>query len=165
MNQDINQDALSTQPLSRRTVASYRTYAEAQRAIDYLSDQKFPVERTAIVGEGISLVEQVTGRLTYGRAALNGALTGGLAGLFLGYLFGLFNWIAPIISALTLAFYGLIFGAIMGAVFGLLIYALSGGRRDFTSVSGVQAERYNILVDDQVAEEAARLLQGMRPAG
>ena len=69
----------------------------------------------------------------------------------------------PIISALTLAFYGLLFGAIVAAGFGLGIQALSGGRWDFTSVSGVQAERYNILVDDEVAVEAARLLQGMRP--
>lgn len=59
---------------ARQTVASYPTYAEAQRAVDYLSDQKFPVERAAIVAEGLRFVEQVTGRLNWGRALLNGAV-------------------------------------------------------------------------------------------
>src|SRR5687768_17082866 len=93
----------------RRTIASYATYAEAQRAVDYLSDQRFPVERPAIVAEGIRLVEQVTGRLSYGRAALNGAIAGALTGAFFGFIFGLFDWIDPLISALVLALYGLIF--------------------------------------------------------
>ena len=55
---------------SRQTVASYDTYAEAQRAVDYLSDEKFSVEHVAIVAEGLRFVEQVTGRLNWGRALL-----------------------------------------------------------------------------------------------
>ena len=31
-------------------VATYPDYVSAQRAVDYLSDNKFPVERTAIIG-------------------------------------------------------------------------------------------------------------------
>ncbi|MGH3534879.1 MAG: general stress protein, partial [Pseudonocardiaceae bacterium] len=31
-------------------VGSYPTYAEAQRAVDYLSEQQFPVEQVTIVG-------------------------------------------------------------------------------------------------------------------
>lgn len=42
--------------LPRRTVAVYASYAEAQRAVDYLSDRKFPVQRVAIVAEGLRLV-------------------------------------------------------------------------------------------------------------
>lgn len=34
----------------RRTIASYTTYQEAERAVDHLSDQGFPVERVAIIG-------------------------------------------------------------------------------------------------------------------
>ena len=158
----MERDTIALQPFPRRTIASYRTYPEAQRAIDYLSDQKFPVERTAIVAEGLTLVEQVTGRLGFGRAALNGAISAGLAGLFFGWLFGLFNWITPVLSSLTLAFYGLVFGAILGAVLGLIFHAVSGGQRDFTSVSAIQAERYNVMVDHELAEEAAQLLQQMR---
>jgi hypothetical protein len=36
--------------------------------------------------------------------------------------------------------------------------ALSRGRRDFDSVAGLSADRYEVLVDDEVASEAARLL-------
>src|SRR5271155_5086837 len=44
-------------------VGSYPTYAEAQRAVDYLSDQQFPVEQVTIVGVDLMQVERVTGRL------------------------------------------------------------------------------------------------------
>ncbi len=42
---------------SQQTVASYTTYAEAQRAVDRLSDKKFPVEHTAIVADGLKFVD------------------------------------------------------------------------------------------------------------
>lgn len=47
-----------TAPLKRRTIAAYRGYATAERAVDYLSDQGFAVGRTAIVGKGLHSVEQ-----------------------------------------------------------------------------------------------------------
>ena len=34
----------------KSTVATYGSYAEAERAVDFLSDRSFPVERAAIVG-------------------------------------------------------------------------------------------------------------------
>ena len=46
------------------TVATYPDYASAQRAIDYLSDNQFPVELTSIVGTDLRLVETVVGRMT-----------------------------------------------------------------------------------------------------
>ena len=52
---------------TRRTVATYRDYATAERAVDWLSDQGFAV-RTAIVGRGLRSVEQVEGRMSTGRA-------------------------------------------------------------------------------------------------
>ncbi len=143
---------------ARRSVMTYGTYAEAQRAVDYLADQKFPVHRTAIVAEGLRFVEQVTGRLNYGRALLNGALSGASTGLFVALLLGLFGLVGPAPGLLSLALSGLVFGAILGAVLGVVGYAMSGGRRDFTSVSGMQAERYSVMVDAEVANEAIRLL-------
>jgi hypothetical protein len=74
------------------------------------------------------------------------------------------DWISPVISALNLALYGILFGAIVGALMGVIFYALSGGQRDFASVSGTQAERYNVMVDAEVADQAERLLAGLRPA-
>jgi uncharacterized protein YcfJ len=152
-----------SQPV-RQTIAVFPTYEEAQSAVDHLSDEKFPVERTAIVAEGLQFVEQVTGRLGWGKAALNGALAGGATGLLIGFIFGLFSLIQPVASALTLAINGLLIGALIGALIGLAFYALSGGARDFTSVSGIQADRYNVMADAEVADEAIRLLKGMDPS-
>jgi hypothetical protein len=74
-------------------VASFTIYQEAERAVDLLSDRGFPVERIAIIGRDLQLVEQVTGRMGCGQAALRGALQGAVLGLLFGWLFGLFNWI------------------------------------------------------------------------
>jgi hypothetical protein len=142
----------------RRVVASYSSYRDAERAVDLLSDRRFPVQRVAIVGRDLQTVEQVTGRMGYGRAALNGAAQGAVLGLLFGWLFGLFNWVDPLVAGLTLALYGLLWGAVVGALIGLLLHALSGGRRDFASVGGVRATRYDVIVDEEVADDAARIL-------
>lgn len=157
----MDQELRSSRRRARSTIASYRSYAEAQQAVDYLSDRKFPVERLTIVAEGLSVVEQVTGRLGYGRALLNGVFSGAATGALFGFIFGLFDWITPVLSGLTLALYGLVYGAIVGAVLGFSYYTLSQGRRDFTSVTGMQADHYNIDVDDEAADEASQLLAGM----
>ena len=142
--------------LDRPVIGSYNTYAQAQRAIDFLSDNKFAVEHTAIVGSDLKMVETVLGRLTRGRAALAGAGSGAWFGLFVGVLLSLFsdgdtNAFAIIAGA---AMYGVVFGA----VFGFVAHALSGGRRDFTSRSQIVAARYDVLCDADLAEEAQNLL-------
>ena len=55
-------------------IGSYPTYAEAQRAVDHLSDQEFPVQHVTIVGVDLMQVERVTGRLTWPRVLGGGAL-------------------------------------------------------------------------------------------
>ncbi len=145
----------------RRTIATYQTYPEAQRAVDYLSDQNFPVEHIAIVGEGVRLVEQITGRVNYWKAAYNGALNGAVAGIIVGFIVGLFNWVAPFASALALAAWGFLIGLIVGAIVGVIVYALSRGRRDFSSVSTIQVDHYTLLADQSVADEAGRLLEAL----
>jgi uncharacterized membrane protein len=148
---------------SRHVIASYDSYAEAQRTVDYLSDQRFPVERVSIVAEDLRLVEQVTGRRGYGQAALEGAGSGAVIGAFFGFFLGLFSFIDPLlVSALVLVVYGLVFGAIIGAIMGLIMHALTGGKRDFSSIGGIEAGRYNVMVDEEVAEEAAQLLERLR---
>ena len=119
------------------TIGSYPDYPSAQQVVDYLADNRFPVEHTAIVGTNLTLVETVLGRMTTGRAALVGAGTGAWFGLFIGLLFGIFtagNWLAMIVI-------GLVIGAIWGAVFGSVAHTMTGGRRDFSSASSLRAER------------------------
>jgi hypothetical protein len=148
---------------SRRVIATFTKYADAERAVDKLSDSGFPVERVAIIARGLQFEEQITGRMNYGIAALRGAVSGAAAGFLIGWLFGLFDWFDPIISAFVLAINGLWFGAIVGAIVGLVAYALTRGRRDFSSVGTMAAERYDVLADDEVADEAGRAL-GNPPA-
>ena len=150
-----------TTATTQRVVATYGTYREAQQAVDFLSDRRFPVNRVRIVAEGLRFVEQVTGRATWGSSLLNGAIAGAVTGVLFGFIFGLFSFIQPLVSALNLALYGLIFGAIVGGLIGLIAHVASGGERDFNSVSGIQADRYNIMTDADVADEAIRLLVEM----
>jgi hypothetical protein len=135
-------------------VATYHDYPAAQRAVDYLSDNQFPVERTSIVGTDLRLVENVLGRLTTGRAALAGAASGAWFGLLLGLLLGIFSdagWLGVILIAVAI-------GAVWGAIFGAIAHAATGGRRDFTSRSSLQASQYAVMVDADIAEQARQLL-------
>lgn len=149
----------------RRTIASFTNYRDAERAVDHLSDNKFPVGRTAIIGVDVRMVEQVVGRMSWGRALLNGATAGAVPGLLFGWIFGLFDLINPLVAAFTLALYGLVFGAVIGAVIGVIFYALQRGRRDFASVTMMVPRRYDLVVDEEVADEAQRLLARMTTAG
>src|SRR5690349_5588007 len=71
-------------------IGSYPTYAEAQRAVDYLSEQQFPVEKVTIVGVDLMQVERVTGRLTWLKVLGGGVLTGAWLGIFIGLVLGFF---------------------------------------------------------------------------
>ena len=144
---------------ARRVIASYERYADAEAAVDYLADRGFPVERMAIVGQDVKLVEQVTGRLTYATAAANGAAAGALPGALIGWVFGLLDWVDPLTSGLLLAFYGLVFGAVLGALLNMLMFALQRGRRNFATVTVMQPSRYDILADAEVADRAIRELE------
>jgi len=135
-------------------VAAYDTYLEAQQAVDYLSDHKFAVEHVTIVGTDLRMVERVTGRLSYGRVALAGALSGAWFGFFVGLLLSLFGGAG--MGGVLLVGIGL--GAGFGLLFSVLSYALTGGRRDFTSSSQIVASTYAILCAAEQAGEARSML-------
>jgi hypothetical protein len=142
----------------KRTIATFDRYEDAQALVDRLADAAFPVEHLMIVGRDLKAVEKITGRLTWPRVLLSGLLGGAV----LGSLFGLL-WAAIFAHDGTslLGIWAYWVGA--GALFGLAVsatgHALSGGRRDFTSVSGIRATYYDVLADDFVTDEAlARLL-------
>lgn len=143
-------------PPGRQRVASYRSYAAAREAVDRLADADFPLDRVAIVGHGVNFVEHVTGRRGYPSAALSGAATGAGIGALFGFVAGLFNWVEPLVSALALGFYGLMLGAVLGLVFGLIAKAIGG--EDFTSVGSMQADHFDVVVDQDLAARARRAL-------
>jgi hypothetical protein len=142
------------------SLGTYDKYEDAQKAIDYLSDNAFAVENCMIVGTDLRQVERVTGRLTRGRVAGAGALSGMWLGLFVGLMFALFDpksttWAVMATVAV---------GALFGVVWALLGFAATKGRRDFTSVSQVVATRYEVLVEHKLAEAGRELLAKM-PGG
>lgn len=140
-----------------QSLAVYDDYATAQKTVDYLSDQHFPVQHLMIVGTDLKRVERITGRLTTGRVALGGVLSGLWLGLFVGLVFTLFvdeNAFAMIVSTM-------LFGAVFGLIWALIGYALTRGQRDFSSVTQVVATRYEVLVEHKVAAQARELLAGL----
>lgn len=144
-----------------RPIASFRDYLAAQRAVDYLSDEKFPVQHVTIVGTDLKMVERVTGRLTYPRVAAAGLFSGAYFGGFVGLLLGLFGGVSLGQTLLT----GILIGAAFGMIFGVISYAATGGRRDFTSTSQIVAGEYAVWCADDHAGEATRVLAGLESSG
>ncbi|UWX96375.1 ECF transporter S component [Arthrobacter zhaoxinii] len=143
------------------TVGRYTAYLDAQKAVDYLADNKFPVQLVSIVGNELKSVERVTGRLTYPRVAGSSALTGAWFGLFVGLALMLFGGSAAAISILP----SMALGAVFWVLFGVLAYALQRGRRDFTSTSQVIATSYDVIVAREAANDARQLLHRLPMVG
>jgi hypothetical protein len=152
--------AIADHPASsttRRTVASFTSYAAAEEAVDRLSDRGFPVEHAAITGTGLRYIEQVTGRLTTGRATLLGLGYGAALGVLWGLLFAAIFTVDNG-SFLGVVLYGLVVGLVFGGVFGAAGHAALGGRRDFASASETRADQYEVQVDERFATRAELLL-------
>jgi hypothetical protein len=143
-----------------QSLGVYDEYAQAQRAVDFLADEGFPVENCMIVGTDLKQVERVTGRLTTGRVALGGALSGLWLGLFVGLIFSLFGTGETFAIIASTALFGLLFGVIWA----LIGYAATRGRRDFTSIQQVVATKYEVLVEHKHAAEGRALLENL-PGG
>ena len=140
-----------------QSLGVYDDYAEAQKAVDFLSDNEFPVENCLIVGTDLKQLERVTGRLTTGRVALGGFLSGIWLGLLIGIVFSIFGTedaLAMIVSTAVL-------GGLFGLIYALVGYAATRGRRDFSSVSMTVATRYEVLVEHKHAVRARELLATM----
>jgi hypothetical protein len=148
---------LTVNPVSAawNTVARFDDYAEAQRAVDRLSDDGFPVQQLDIVGSEVRLVERVTGRLTKARAAAAGAVSGLWMGLLLGTLFALFTnghtWLAVVAAGAGL-------GLVWGAIFGFAAHLATRGQRDFSSLRGLTAARYDVIAREGGGAERARTM-------
>ncbi|HEX2131105.1 MAG TPA: general stress protein [Actinophytocola sp.] len=144
-------------------IGSYDTYSEAQRAVDHLADENFPVQEVTIVGVEPMVVERVAARLTWGRVLGGGAASGAWLGLFVGLLLSLFTpgaGFAPILI-------GLGSGVVFGVASAAMRYGATRGQRDFVSHSQLVARRYDVLCKPRHAEQGRDLLArlAMRPAG
>ncbi|MDK8802665.1 hypothetical protein QP880_00940 [Dermabacter hominis] len=138
-----------------QSLGTYKEYADVQRMVDILADAGFPVQNTLIVGTDLRLIERVTGRKTWGRVILGGALSGMWMGLFVGLLFSMLssNWLSTILSSVLL-------GAVFFTVWAVIGHAMSGGQRDFTSMTATVPMHYELLVEHRNVMDARRILTG-----
>ncbi len=132
-------------------VGSFTSYDDAQRAVDGLADQDFPVQDLTIVGVDLMQVENVTGRLTWPRVLGGGALSGAWMGAFFGLLLALFTTPG---QGWAVALWSLLIGAVFGLVFAAIGYAFTGGKRDFSSATAIVAGRYDVLCQPPTAPRA-----------
>lgn len=139
-----------------QSVGVYDSYADAQKAVDQLADSDFPVKNLAIVGTDLRLVERVTGRRTWGTVITQGVTSG----LSTGFIVAIVMMVLlPQPDAFwTQLVTALLIGVVIGLLFSVLGYALSRGRRDFTSVSQTIATKYELLCEHKVAGKAREML-------
>ncbi len=159
----MNQRPNPTSPLKLdfpQSLAVYDDYDAAQKAVDFLSDNKFPVEQLMIVGTDLKRIERITGRLTTGKVAAGGVLSGVWLGLFVGLIFSLFSEDETFVTIVST----MVMGALFGLIWALVGYAMTRGQRDFSSVTQVVATRYEVLVEHKSAAQARELLASL-PGG
>lgn len=137
----------------------YANYPEAQKVVDFLSDNEFEVQNMAIVGTELKTVERVTGRITRGKVALAGAISGLWMGLFVGLAFFIFGSGNPVGFLISTPIFGAIFGLVWSQIGFTAV--TRNGTRDFSSVSQVVATKYEVLVEHRFAERARELLATM----
>jgi hypothetical protein len=138
-----------------QSLGTYDDYADAQRAVDFLSDEGFPVQNVLIVGTDLKQVERVTGRLTTPRVLTAGAASGAWLGLLVGLLLGIFvKGGAYFATVLT----GVMLGILFGAVWALIGYLATRGQRDFSSISKVIPGRYEVLTEHNLLAQGQELL-------
>ncbi|MGJ3507460.1 general stress protein [Enemella sp. A6] len=138
-----------------QSLAVYDSYDDAQAAVDFLSDRKFPVENLCIVGTDLKSVERVLGRKNWG-TVLRSAMGSGLSMAVFFSLLALIFFPPEQFLAMVLA--ALVIGVTVSMIFAAIGYALTGGRRDFTSITQTVATRYEVLVEHKHRAEARALL-------
>jgi hypothetical protein len=142
MNLTGTRELPSPIPTEQASLGSFDSYADAQRVIDFLADHHFEVGTTQIIGTDLRMVEQITGRLTWPRVLISGLASGAWFGVFVGLLINILGT-ATFLRAIV---FGVTWGMFFGAVFAAVGYAMTAGRRDFTSLRATIPSHFEVLV-------------------
>ena len=146
-----------------RVVGSFPSYQLAQQAVNRLAGAQFPVRRLTVVARGLRLLEPGGDRPGYGWAALHGLLLGAPTAAILGVLAAVALLDEPLAAALTFAAWAALAGALAGVAIGTGVEALRvPGRTGHHSV--LQADRYDLMADGDVAAQARQLLEQLGQA-
>ena len=144
------------------TLATFPGYLEAQELVNSLVTQGVPAQALSIVGADVTLVERVTGKIGYGRAAVSSAMSGSWLGILAGLVFVIISpsdFITPIVG-------GLFIGAGVGMVTGMVIFTFSKGpKRLYRSMQQVIAQSYRVVVEPQHHAQATQALESGNAEG
>ena len=138
-------------------IGVFAHYDDAKDMVNRLLSGGIPAQSVSIVGGDVTLVEHVTARYGYGRAAMAAALTGSWIGLLAGLLFTVTS---PGESFAPLAA-GAFIGAGLGMIVGMVLYTTRGSDRPmFRSHQHVIASTYKIVVAPDIGGKAKRVAAG-----
>jgi hypothetical protein len=139
-------------------VGSFPSYQQAQQAVDQLAGAQFPIRRLTVVAHGLRLLQPRGERPGYGWAALHGLLLGAPTAAVLGLLAAVTLLDEPLAAGLTIAAWAALAGALAGVAIGAGVEALRIPRRTRRH-SVLQADRYDLVADGEVADQARQLLE------
>ncbi len=151
------------QPISDRepagmVVASHASYRAARQDADSLVSHGFPPDRVSVRARGLRLVRRrLPTDTSLRRAVREGLLVGAIGGLL-----GL--WVAGVVFALPAGTVlaavagGAVAWAAVGVAGGLGVSALRARWQGQAGVDVLEADGYDVAVDDRLAEAARRLL-------
>jgi hypothetical protein len=143
-------------PISSRVfIRCYRHYGDAKHAYDQLRVVAgIPEQRMTVVARGLEWREPLSHgallKITSGGGASLGALLG-LTLWLLGFAASNSDWVSQTVFA------G-IFGALAGAAAGVVVAGLRDRRRGVAQTGHVEPRQYDILVEEQLAQEAREVL-------
>ncbi|WP_425842226.1 general stress protein [Microbacterium sp. PA5] len=136
------------------TIAEYPSYEGAQKSVSRLIAAEIPAKDIAIVGRGLRSVETVTGRLGYAAAARQGAING----ILLGLLFSAIFVLGTPNAAIQLFVGVMLVGIAIGMLMSIITYSVLRRRRDYTSITQLIADHYEVTVLPRSLRRAREIL-------
>jgi hypothetical protein len=143
------------------SLATFERYPDAQELVKTLVSKGVPARALSIVGSPVALVERVTGKIGYGRAAVSAAISGSWLGLIVGLVFVVLSptdFITPLLA-------GLLIGAGVGMMAGMVLFTFAKGpKRFYRSMQQVIAESYRVVIESSELTGAQAAMSDVKPA-
>jgi len=143
-------------------LGTFENYPDAQDLVNTLVTNGVSAGALSIVGSDVTLVERVTGKIGYGRAALSSAISGS----WLGAIAGLVVVVLDPSGVLTPVFAGILIGAGVGMVVGMMVFTFSKSKkRVYRSMQQVIARSYRVIVESSEHQKATAALASAQSEG
>jgi hypothetical protein len=158
---ETNKRKLGPSVPTGHALGEFSSYQEASDLVDKLISGDFTASKISIIGKDPVLVERVRSRLGYGRVAISGAVTGLWLGVLVALLAGTgvttgadgqLDFVPQEFGAVALV------GAGIGMFVNILRFAFSKSKRGFLSSQMPIASRYQVIVPDEDAQQALKIL-------